>query len=242
MTKTSVIIPYYGRYDLVHARLMEIYQNVLFHHKDTLEIILINDCSPDLEDEGGVAFWQKLLNKERKVLRYHKNDENLGFGGAMGIGVKMAEGENVVLYSNDVIGSYDFVGEVEQILDGCSNILLSGEMIDYPAGWNEFQFGNKKIYIPYCNGWLIACRKDVWKRLGGFDPRYGHFDVEDVDLSTKALELGIELKALNNKHLQHIGGATIYALYPERQQHTIVNREKYIAKWGDKLLQLGKIV
>ena len=111
-------------------------------------------------------------------------------------------------------------------------------MVDWPAGWNEFSVNGSKIVIPYLGGWLLACTKDAWVDLGGFDPLYGRFDYEDLDISTTALYKGYELVALNLPYLKHMSGATIATLKVDRMAITTKNKEKYIAKWQDRLLQI----
>ena len=70
--------------------------------------------------------------------------------------------------------------------------------------------------------------------MGGFDPRFGIFDYEDMDLSTTAHLLGIPLVALKTPYLHHISGATIQGLAVDRHSQTIKNREIYHRKWeGD---------
>lgn len=238
--KTSIVLPYFGKWELTHARLMEIYQNVLFNHNENLEVILINDASVEPECDTGVAFWQKPFNTNWKALRYHRNEKNLGFGGSMNYGAKMAQGDILILLSNDVLSNFDFVAKIVLMIQENDRQLIGGELVDYPAGWNEFEIGQKNYYVPYANGWLLACTKSVWESMGGFDMRFGLFDFEDVDLSTRALELGYNLSAINDKRLRHIGGATIYNLGINRMEQTQKNRQIYISKWGDRLAKIGR--
>ena len=73
--------------------------------------------------------------------------------------------------------------------------------------------------------------------LGGFDPRFGIFDYEDMDMSTTAHSLGIPLVSLvqgwnaRYPYLHHISGATIYAMAIDRHSQTIKNRDIYHRKW-----------
>ena len=119
----------------------------------------------------------------------------------------------LVFFSDDVLISGDFVTQIVTKMEKNSRMLLGGEIIDYPAGWNEFEISDgRNIYITYCNGWLLSATKSAWEESGGFDPIYKPFDVEDVDLSTRFSEMGYNLSALNSKYLHHIGGATIGSL------------------------------
>jgi GT2 family glycosyltransferase len=227
----SIIIPFYNHWNLTHQRLMEMHK----YAPDDCEIVLINDASTDLDCEGGVAFWQN--GATRQPIRYHKNKKNLGFGGSMNKGAELAKGDILIFLSNDVISSDDWISHVANKLKENSNILLGGRIVYWPGGWNEFEHNGKKFTVPYCEGWLLACTREVWDNLGGFDPLYGKYAVEDIDLSTTAISLGYDLVGLNHPHIQHIGGAT--AKYDEhRMEYTKKNKEKYIEKWRDRFEEI----
>ena len=165
--KLSVVLPFYSRYELVHKRLQEFWQYI---PRENLEILVINDASPgDRDYEGNIAWWQKQVDNPHKI-RYHANKENLGFGETMNLGAKHAEGDLLVFFSNDVIISGDFITQITQKFEKDDRMLLGGEMIDYPAGWNEFEISDgRNVYITYCNGWLVVQHKDAWEESGGFD-------------------------------------------------------------------------
>lgn len=233
----SIVMPYFNRWDLCHSRLAEFYK--FFLNKYDIEIVMINDASTEKDCASGVKFWQGVFNRgEKKILRYHENDENLGFGGSMNMGMRLAHGDIMCLYSNDVVMTGDWLGSALNLL-GESNqkVLLGGEVLNGTTGWNEFTVGHKQVYFPYANGWLLMFwDKDRLK----FDTKtFGKFDVEDIDFSTQAREMGYNLVALNSPYLRHIGGATIWQLHPDRQEYTTKNIQKFIAKWQDKFLKLG---
>jgi len=231
MESVSIIIPFYNHWNLTHQRLMEMHK----YAPDGCEIVLINDASTDLDCEGGVAFWQN--GATRQEIRYHKNKENLGFGGSMNKGAEIAKGDILIFYSNDVICSGDFITRIKLTLKENENLLIGGRIIYWPGGWNEFEHEGRRFTVPYCEGWLLACTRQVWDNLGGFDPRYGKYAVEDIDLSTTAVSLGYDLYGLNSPHLKHIGGAT--AKYDEyRMEYTTNNKRKYIKKWKNRFEEL----
>lgn len=230
---TSIVIPFFNRWDLTHQCLFDVFKNV---SKTDVEIILVDDCSTEQSVLGGVQWWQNLTGGH--TIRYHRHDKNKGFGESMNDGCKLADGDIVVLLSNDVRVSGDFIPPIRGILQDTPKTLLGNEFLNQPTGWNEFEIEGKKGYIPYVNGWFIACTKDAWKELGGFDKLFGSFDYEDVDLSVKALTLGYNLKGLDLPFLRHLGGQTVYPLYPNRQEYTTKNRQLFISKWGNKIAEV----
>ena len=224
--KISIIMPFYNGWELTHARLYEFYKYL----PTDVEICLVNDCSTD--DVGGsVSFWQKGAAKH-KIL-YHKNEVNSGFGASHNAGARIATGDIFVFYSNDVVLSGNFVPTLLEVIEReRDKVLVGNRLIYFPAGWNEFEAFGKKRIIPYLEGFFIACTREAWKELGGWDAEsYGKFDYEDLDLSTKALSLGYNLVDLQSHFLKHLGGRTIMNMNIDRMEHTKKNREIFIQKW-----------
>lgn len=216
----SVIIPFFNNWQLTHQRLMEVYKFL----PDDVEVVLVNDASTERDCDSGVGFWQSA-NLRHKI-RYVKNKKNIGFGGSLNRGAKAAKGEILVFLSNDVVMTGDFVERIRDEINNDANILIGGRIVYWDSGWNTF---NNTIF-PYCEGWLLACTKEVWDNLGGFDPRYKPYDYEDVDLSTTAIQKGYRLVGLDSPHLRHLAGQT--AKYNEKRLAiTNRNKEKFYAKW-----------
>jgi len=240
--KTAIIVPFYNRWDLTHQCLWDLYQHV---PPQDLEIVLINDASTDIDCESGVVWWQKEVM--RHPIRYKKNKENLGFGGSMNVGAKIAihyGAELLVFLSNDVRVSGDFVSQIQSKVDANPNSLLGGEIIDWKGGWNEFTVDDKEIVIHYANGWLLSCTTKVWKTLVGFDPIYSPYDYEDIDLSTSALANGYAIIGLNSEFVRHAHqGSTIASTDKgqNRLEHTKKNRKKYEDKWLNRLSEIVEI-
>ena len=235
----SVVISSYGRWDLTHCRLAELWA----HAPEDTEIIVIDDAHPSHDTERGVSWWQ-TANMRHEIV-FSRNEKNLGFGGSMNLGASLAHGEHIILLSNDVVCRGDFVTEIVKRLRANPKSLVGGQLIDWPAGWNEIPLNGdgKKVVIPYLGGWLIGCTKSAWDELGGFDPLYGRFDFEDMDFSLNALEKGYELIPLHlPQMLTHLSGATISTLQLDRQAMTIANRQKFIEKWSAKLPKIHELL
>jgi len=229
----SIIIPFYGKWELVHNRLLELYKII---PKGQIEIILVNNASPDTSYEGGIGWWQKL---DFHLIRYKQNKQRLGFGGSMNAGAKLAKGDIIVFHSNDVKILGNFVPDIFVANENYSGKVLIGEEIIYwDSGWNTFIVNSQKVTVPYVNGWFIACSKELWNEIDGFDPIYGKFDYEDIDLSTQVLEKGYNLYGMYSKKLQHIGAQTISSLNVDRMSMTEKNKQIYINKWSNRLPEI----
>lgn len=223
--KIGIVIPQYNKWSLTHARLMELYKKV---PNDTI-IVLVDDNSPDTDCQTGPAWWKKDILGDR--LKYYRNPTNLGFGGSMNNGVKIAVKhgcDGVILLSNDVRVMSNIVGETLNLLSLDRRILIGGEVLRHNTGWNVLPDCGP---VPYANGWFLATHKATWKELGGFDPRYGRFDYEDVDLSTQAILLDIPLIG-STSNLKHIGGQSVSAATNNREAQTLRNQKLWIEKWS----------
>jgi len=226
--KVGIVIPYYNKWNLTHARLYELYKLV----SGDYFVVLVNDGSTDSNILPGIEWWQQYQTKF-DIFSEH-NSENEGFGKSMNMGASVAEmhgAEAIVLLSNDVSVSIDFVPKVLSILRQHPKALIGAEIIKHRAGWNEFEYNGKSFHVPYANGWFLSCTMDTWKLLGGFDSLYGKFDFEDIDLSVQAIVQDCPLIEMDTKGLHHSFGTTTNTYFPDRLQHTLQNRDKFIEKW-----------
>lgn len=235
MKLISVIVPFYNKWHLTHNTLKKLYDFA----PENCEIVLVNDASTEKDCEFGVGWWQR--EAARHKLRYRRNEENLGFGGSMNVGAKTARGDIFIFLSNDVAIYGDFISQIEDRLLEKPNSLLGGEIINFPGGWNEIEIDGKKSFVPYANGWLLACTREVWESMDGFDPRYGKFDYEDIDLSTQAIAKGYDIIPLGSKLVEHKHqGQTISTLQIDRMAHTKKNREIYLDKWASIIPEINE--
>ena len=220
----SIIIPMFNNWHLTHQRMMELYKLV-----DTpCEVILVDDCSTDENIAGAMRFW-KVSQSKHSVITI-KTPKNLGFGGAMNHGAKRATEDVYVFLSNDVQLLYDFVPDVLGKIE--ERVLVGNELYIHDTGWNVLKINNKPMLFMYLAGYFLACTKESWKELGGFDDIYSPFDYEDMDLSTTASHLGYKLIPLNSKMLLHASGQTIRQVRPDRESVTYRNQRRFIGKWS----------
>jgi len=219
----SVIIPTFNKWNLTVSRLME-----LSHYcSDIYEVVLIDDASTE-------PFTQLSLWEERSPwkLQYSRNKMNFGFGLSMNLGASLATGDVFVFLSNDVEVKKDFVPEIRRQIDmhDCP-ILMGAEVLTRNTGWNTID----DLVVPYPHGWFIACHRDVWEVLGGFDyETYGLSDFDDIDLGLTAIDNNIMLVQLENQSLRHLV-ARSFGYNPERLARTKSNQKKFIQKWRSRI-------
>jgi GT2 family glycosyltransferase len=217
---------------------MELYK----YAPDEVEIVLVNDASTDEDCVTGAGWWQKE-GPDRHRIRYVKNKEHLGFGKSHNAGARVANGDIFVFLSNDVVIRGNFFYEIIRIINQEERSLIGGRVVNWAGGWNEFDIGDgKKLVIPYAEGWLLSCTRGAWHHLGGFDPIYGKFDYEDIDLSVKALVSGYNIEGLNLDILGHMSGRTVVSLNIDRTENTKKNRQLFIAKWRNQFPRLYQLI
>lgn len=170
----SVIIPVYN----VSQYLRKCLDSVINQTLKDIEIIIVNDCSPDpLDDE----ICREYALKEDRIV-YIKHEENLGLGGARNTGIKVSKAMYVggvdsddwiapnmfeLLYNNavetgaDIVaGGFSFVHEGENIEDGVYQCHTHVEEVNphtiftvtNPAFWNKLWkktlFIDNQIFFP----------------------------------------------------------------------------------------------
>lgn len=219
--KFSIVIPSYDHWDLTHSLLFDIYNNF----PQDVEILVVDDCSPDAEVLKGLAWWTEGMLKGR--LHVLINKENVGFLRTANFGVSKATGEIIMLISNDVrIADKQIVPRLEWIFGSASvPTLVGSRVLDYDTGWNTID----NVVYPYCEGWFLAFKKTDWDTFGGFDTRYTIGDCEDLDISTEYRKGGGQLILLENEMI-HLGAQT-YKYSPEREANTRANQERWRNKW-----------
>jgi len=228
MYKTTIVIPCHNHYELTGRLLLDL----LLHEQKSIDrIIIVDDRSTDAETIASLDAWKddRLL-----PIEVEKLIENVGFTIASNIGLRLVactkhEKDRIVfLISNDVRIHGKFIGQTEEILSASPKTLVGHKLLLHDTGWNTF---NGRVF-GYAEGYFLATTADRWQELGYFDPAYAPNDYEDVDLSTKAKELGFALSPLNTPNIVHLGGGTL-GYNPEREAVTKRNREYFRKKWTE---------
>jgi GT2 family glycosyltransferase len=219
---TSIVIPVFSRWDLLHVLLYDLYKNCSLIE----EIVVVDNGNeskyPDVL--SGLTWWQSTHMLPIEVVHLK---ENVGFLKASNIGLKAAIEDVVILISTDVRIQSDIIKALEIIDTVSDKWFAGGRLYNASTGWNDF---DGRVFN-YVEGWLLAGKKQTWEDLGYFDERYAPYDFEDVDISTMALEKGYILHSLElDCNISHIGAQTI-SYGDERETQTKKNRKVFEEKW-----------
>ena len=222
MKKVSVIIPNYNGMQYVKRCLDSLMAQTL---KDW-EILFIDNGSADGSRE--------LVEKEYPLVRVIALPENLGFCGAVNIGIHAATAPYVVLLNNDTEAEPEFLQELydgirrkPRAFSGGAMMLQfhNREKIDdagnfYNAlGW-AFALGKGKPAADYnkerkifsaCGGAAIY-RKDLLEELGYFDEEHFAY-LEDMDIGYRAQIAGYENWYFPKAKVYHVGSGTSGSRY-----------------------------
>ena len=122
-----------------------------------------------------------------------------------------------------------------------SKIQHAGVVFDIEAmpyhifvGWNpDHPFVNSIKDFNACTGAAFMIRRDLWRKLGGYDLAYGRGTYEDMDLSLRVRMTGNKVRYLPMSVGFHFTNASLtkYGVgFPINQ-----NRQIFLQKFGDKI-------
>jgi GT2 family glycosyltransferase len=217
----SVITPVWNRADLTGQFLMKNW--ALYAGRPEIEFVVVDNGSSD-HTRLVLAQFVGAMNGRLFV---HTNETNAGFGPGHNQGAKIARGDVLIFLSNDVQPTGDYISLIVQALDEEPGALVGPEMLRHDTGWNTFN----GTTIGYLAGHCVACKRDTWNLLGGWDERYVPCDYEDIDLSYTALKKGVPLVEVPLP-LNHLFGQSAQALVSGRHAITLQSQAKFKEKWG----------
>ena len=191
MKLVSVIIPCYKD----SKTLCRAINSVIAQSHKPIEIIVINDCSPETK------IIEKYLKKYPRI-KYLYNKRNLGLAASRNKGIQLAKGEIVAFldaddeYHRDKIRiQLEYIKENTAVTCEVLNILPSGQSYS-KAGPDrliikprEIMFSNK------LNGAGLLCKKKLILSIGGFNPNLK--SCEDYDLWLRLLSSGIKVNVIS---------------------------------------------
>lgn len=188
------------------------------------EVIFVDNCSTD----GSYDFVQTHFKSER--LRMRKLDNNYGFSVGNNIGAESAKGSYLVFLNPDTKVDSEWLDHLVYVLDSDQSIgvaqpkllLMDKLHFDSAGGFiNPYGLvsirgaGEKDVgqyeqvsEIFYAKGATLIIRRDLWQKLGGFDPTFFTY-FEETDLCWRAHKFGQKVVYVPKSIVYHAGGGVL---------------------------------
>ena len=181
---------------------------------------------------------------------------NVGYGGAVNLGVNRARGEFIVLLNDDAEITENWllplvdlaqrrplaaaVGSTTLFPDGSiqeagSVIWADGSTVKVgrglPGGSRQYDYERK---VEHCSGTSLLVRRSSWIAIGGMDAeRYYPAYYEDTDFCLRLIEAGGEVWYQPRSYLRHLESASTnssYRLFLFEKNQTV-----FVRRWSDRL-------
>jgi len=243
MKSVSVVIPSYNGRVLLEKNLPKLIRATAAYDAP-IEIIIVDDAGND----DTVEFVRE--NYPQIVLLV--NDKNYGFGDTINRGIFAARYEIVLALNTDVLVEEDLFYKSLRWFDDPAVFSVTPNIIDPRNGKSQaitklrpgvcwFRTENLQLHdlpdttgeIPIFFGSGGASFYDRCKLalLGGFDPIYRPFYVEDMDLSYRAWKNGWKCLFEPSAMVYHEISSTILSLHKKRKIKFIGDRNRTIFLW-----------
>jgi|LakMenEpi03Aug12_release.lakeMendotaPanAssembly.Ray.scaffolds.fasta_scaffold304744_2 glycosyltransferase involved in cell wall biosynthesis len=191
MKLVSVIIPCYKD----SKTLCRAINSVIAQSYKPIEIIVINDCSPETK------IIEKHLKKYPRI-KYFCNKENLGLAASRNKGIQIAKGEIVAFldaddeYHPDKIKiQLEYLKENTAVTCEVLNILPSGKSYSKLGPDRSIIKPREIMFSNKLNGAGLLCKKKMILGIGGFNPNLK--SCEDYDLWLRLLSSGANVNVVS---------------------------------------------
>ena len=191
---------------------------------DTIELIIVDNASGDNSVE---VLDDEIKKKKYKGVRLILNKNNSGFGAGCNFGATKAKGEYILFLNNDTLIKDKGLLEMGEYMDRHAEIaILGGQLRNFdgtlqPSAGNFYTLKNvlllligmqrygfldrspKKIMqVDWVKGGLMLIRKEVFRKLQGFDEKIFMY-TEDMELCYRAHLMGYKIYFYPDVYVLH---------------------------------------
>ncbi len=110
--------------------------------------------------------------------------------------------------------SFEYAGAAGGYLDRLGYPYCRGRLFDCVEKDNG-QYDGDPVDITWASGAALLVRTDLYKKLGGLDPRF-FAHMEEIDLCCRILASGYRVVALSDSEVYHVGGASLNQGNPKK--------------------------
>lgn len=236
----SIVIPNWNGKDLLEKYL----PSVLAACSSSDEVIVVDNAS----DDGSAEFVEQNFPQVRLL----RMERNLGFGGGSNAGIRAASHRIAVLLNNDMRATPGFLAPLlagftdDRVFAVSAQLFFSDparrrEETGLTSGSFEKGFirvrhdvddAIDRLYPTfYAGGGSTAYDREKFLELGGFDPLFEPFYVEDTDLSYNAWRRGWKVLYQPASRLYHEHRATIGKRYSAETIRAYLQKNCVLMVW-----------
>ncbi len=244
--KVSVIVLSYKDFEITRNCLESIINRSFYPN---IELIVVdNFTSKKLQ----IKLKKYAKNKNIKLIL---NDKNYGFGIGNNIGMKNSTGDYIILLNNDTLVTpgwisrliyhvskkqIGLVGPVTNSIGNESKINIKynyrnqqdieNKSLHYTSShWGEFLYLDR--IAAFC--WIL--KKDIYKKIGGFDERFFPAFFEDDDYCIRIKKAGYKIICAEDVFIHHFLGLSTKSNEDiTKNQFFIENKKRFEEKWRFK--------
>lgn len=210
------------------------------------ELLVVDDQSQD----GSV----ELIRRRFPEVRLLVNQENLGFARTSNRGAEAAHGRLLLMMNNDMRVPLDFVQvlvegfELEENQSSRPSVFCIGAKcvqwddktpnhLCMRAAWRrggvgaEWSDPSERVHTTYAQGGSALFRRDLFLRLGGFDPIFAPGYWEDYDLCYRARKAGWIIGYEPRAVADHYGSPSMGAVMTPAVYQEIRERNRLWFTW-----------
>jgi len=193
---------------------------------DSYELIVVDNASAD-----GTADYLKIFAAQHTNVRVQLNDTNKGYAGGNNDGIKLAQGQYVVLLNNDTLVPGGWLDRLLKLFNEQPDVGLVGPVTNSAGneqrieldGLNEKSFEEiAAAYVERQKGvWFIteklgffcvAMRRNLIEKIGYLDEKFGIGMFEDDDYCIRAKKAGFTLAVVEDCFVYHKGSVSFKKL------------------------------
>jgi len=242
--KVSIVMATCNAYEFTKLCIDNILQNTT-HPR--YEIVVVDNGSSD-----ATLDYLRAIKEQHGNVRVIENADNRGFAAAANQGLRLADGEILVLLHSDTVVPRGWLrgllrclsdplvglaGPVTNTVGNEARIDVDYRsfdgMLGFAARWMEQHVDctlEMRVMAMFC----VAMRRELFERLGPLDEQFGIGWFEDEDYSNRIRAAGYKLVCTAETFVHHFGQASFKAVMKSDQQRELWQRNLayYETKWG----------